>query len=291
MAGADQDLQFHLATNASDTAAGGCLFQVYGVLTGTTLTPKHRANEKIIMLMSFRFNDAETRYHTTEREALAVVRCLAEVRWLVIGNKFPVMIYSDHNALSSILNKGDEGHGRISRWKTDWANIEMEDRLGEYDFEVNHMSARDPHMGIADGLSRMPTRLTSKHKAEDSERLPFAMSAGNVDQVLDNNVWATPAGWREDAERWISEKPRPEPEQSPVKVMVGTGTEPDESPPAIHTEVPGLAEGTRAEHQVPEPGGPRRNHQREEHTIHPSRMIPDRKSISHPLGTIVSLHC
>lgn len=66
------------------------------------------------MFMSFRFNDAETRYDNTEREALAAVRCLAETRWLVTGSAYPTKLYTDHSALESI--QGSDAHGRISRW-------------------------------------------------------------------------------------------------------------------------------------------------------------------------------
>ena len=44
----------------------------------------------------------------------AVVRCLAEVKWLVMGNDYPVMVYTDHEVLKSILTKGSENSMRIS---------------------------------------------------------------------------------------------------------------------------------------------------------------------------------
>ena len=171
MAGADPSLQYHLAVDASDEAVGGCLFQLQGVAAGTEATPKFLPNERVIMFLSFRLTDAESRYVNSERECLAVVRCLAEVRWLVIGNKHPVLIYSDHDALRSIMSKGQTEKGRISNWM---------DRLGEYDFKLVYRPSRDQHIGIADGLSRMPTRLTSISKAEDSDRM--AMAAVNIEQ-------------------------------------------------------------------------------------------------------------
>ncbi|KAI9882262.1 MAG: hypothetical protein M1823_005993 [Watsoniomyces obsoletus] len=66
--------------------------------------------------------------------------------------------------------RGSEGSARIARWQ---------DRLGEYDFIVRHRPARDPVIGIADGLSRLPTRLMSVPKAEDAEGM--AMAIGEVD--------------------------------------------------------------------------------------------------------------
>ena len=183
MSGADPELQYHLACDASINALGGILFQIQDSKPGTTISPKHRKNERIIMFMSFRLNDAETRYDTTEREALAVVRCLAEVRWLVIGSPHPTRVYTDHQALQTVMNGAREGHGRLSRWQ---------DRLSEYDIVVQHLSSREPQIGIADGLSRLPTRLTTIHRAEDSERLPFSLCPVLVNQDF-NQVSISPA--------------------------------------------------------------------------------------------------
>jgi RNase H-like domain found in reverse transcriptase/Integrase zinc binding domain len=162
MSGADHDSQFHLATDASQTSIGGVLFQLAEVPSGTEASPRYRDRERIIMFISFRLSDAESRYLNTEREALAVVRCLAEVRWLVIGSLYPVKLYTDHQALLSILGKGAETSHRISNWQ---------DRLNEYDFEIHHRPGRSHLIGIADGLSRMPTRYNSVPVAEDASRL------------------------------------------------------------------------------------------------------------------------
>lgn len=166
MSGADPDLQFHLAVDASEEAVGGCLFQLQGQPAGTEASPKFLPNERIIMFLSFRLNDAESRYVNSERECLAIVRCLAEVRWIVIGSKYPVKVYSDHDALMPIFTKGQTEKGRISNWM---------DRLGEYDFQLVYRPSRDQHIGIADGLSRMPTRLSSISKAEDQDRMAMAV--------------------------------------------------------------------------------------------------------------------
>lgn len=161
-AGTDYDLQFHLATDASATGIGGILFQLHGTEPGTIAGPEHRNAERIVTFLSFRPSDAETRYSNPERECLAVVKCLAEVRSMIMG--YPVIIYSDHSALRTILTKGSEGNSRIMQW---------ESRLGEYDFSINHRPNTDhcpntdPIIGLADGLSRLPTRLATVARAED----------------------------------------------------------------------------------------------------------------------------
>lgn len=58
------------------------------------------------------------------------------------------MIYSDHHALSKIFGKVDTGKARI--------NTRL-DRLSEFNLQVAHALSRDQHIGLADGLSRMPT--------------------------------------------------------------------------------------------------------------------------------------
>ena len=47
----------------------------------------------------YQFTPAQSRYHTTERECLAVVKSLTEVSWIVKGSRFPVVLYTDHSAL------------------------------------------------------------------------------------------------------------------------------------------------------------------------------------------------
>jgi len=73
---------------------------------GTKAIPKFLDNERIIIFMSFRLIDIEIRYINSKREYLVVVRCLVEVRWMVIRNKSSIFIYSDYDALKGILNKG-----------------------------------------------------------------------------------------------------------------------------------------------------------------------------------------
>jgi hypothetical protein len=80
MAGADPLRQYHLATDASKYALGGVLFQLTEEPAGTEATDKHKDQVRIIMFLSFKLEEAETRYHTTERESLAVVRGLTEVK-------------------------------------------------------------------------------------------------------------------------------------------------------------------------------------------------------------------
>ena len=162
MSGIDEDLQLHLATDASKYCLGGVLFQLPGEPPGTEALERHKTTIRIIMFMSFKLEEVETRYHTTEREALAVVRCLAEVRCFVMGHAYPVMLYTDHQALETILKIGTDAHGRIARWM---------DRLTEYDYIVKHGPCKSNIMRLADGMSRMPGLYSQYAVAEDEERM------------------------------------------------------------------------------------------------------------------------
>lgn len=79
-----------------------------------------------------------------------------------MGSKYPTHLYTDHQALTSILNNGTDAHNRIARWM---------DLLAEYDFTVHHRPNTVAIMRIADGLSRMPGIYSQRHVAKDGERM------------------------------------------------------------------------------------------------------------------------
>ena len=108
--GGDETQQYHLMTDASTYAIGGVLFQLPNIPAGTTMSVAMRKKRKIIMFISKWLLPAETRYSTTEREALAILRCLEEVRWLILGSPYPTKVYTDHSAPVSLLKKND-AHG------------------------------------------------------------------------------------------------------------------------------------------------------------------------------------
>jgi len=141
--GGDDSKQYPLMTDASTHALGGVLCQLPGLPAGSRLTLSTRSEMKIVMFISKRFLETETRYSTMEREALAILRCLEEVWWLVLGSPFPTKVYTDHHALLGLLRK-DDAHGRMVRWQV---------RLAEYDVEYIHIPGREN--ALADGMSRM----------------------------------------------------------------------------------------------------------------------------------------
>ena len=175
MSGVDKSLQMHLATDASKYNLRGVLFQLPGESPGTEAEDCHKKSLKIIMFMSFKLEEAETRYYTTEREALAVVRCIAEVKCFIIGHEYPTMLYTDHQALESIMKIGIDSHGRIARWI---------DRLTEYDYIIKHRPCKANIMGLADGISRMPGRYSQYTVAEDLERIAMMLAHSRPRSIL-----------------------------------------------------------------------------------------------------------
>jgi len=203
MALPDPSAQYHLALDASKRGIGGVLFQLAGLPSGTEAgtSSLNRSAERVLMFISFRLTDVETRYSNSEREALAVIRCLAEVRWMVMASKYPVIVYTDHSALRTLLTGLDnDAHGRIARWQ---------ERLGEYNLQLLHRSAKTHFMGMADGLSRLPTRLLQTPVAEDSEALRPLVGTivpvkGWAMDVMVNSLLAV--GLREDGNFWKATK-------------------------------------------------------------------------------------
>ncbi len=89
------------------------------------------------MFLSYRLTDAETRYGNSERDCLAVVRCLTEIKWVVINSLYKILIYLDHRALQDIFTKGDSEKARINAWL---------DRFSGFNIQLVHQPSRDQHI-------------------------------------------------------------------------------------------------------------------------------------------------
>ena len=151
----DSTLQHHLTVDARKRGIGGALFQLHGIEphTDATNSNEHCNVKRIVHFLSFWLEDAKTRYTNLEREALAVVKGLAEVRWLAVPSRYPIMVYMDHQALRTLLTgPTNDSHGRIANWQQ---------RLSEYDMILIHRFANTHFMGIADGMSQLSSHLNS----------------------------------------------------------------------------------------------------------------------------------
>ena len=85
---------------------------------------------------------------SSERDQPSLDKIDIAGKLVVIGSQYPVMIYSDHEALKLIFATGKTEKGCIASWL---------DFLGYFDYKIMR-SSQDQHIGIADGLNRMPTR-------------------------------------------------------------------------------------------------------------------------------------
>lgn len=94
---------------------------------------------------------------------------------MVISSLYPILVHTDHEALRVLLTGLDnDAHGRLAKWQ---------ERLGEYDFRLLHRVASTHFMGIADGLSRLPSQLMQRPFAEISDDLhpkPSIITCGQL---------------------------------------------------------------------------------------------------------------
>ena len=127
---ADFKKPFFIVTDASDFAIGGALLQI------------HDGREHPIRYWSRTLQPAERNYHTTEKEALAVVQCMKQFRTYILGSK--TVVYTDHQALKQVLT-APKPSGRVARWAA---------ALMEYSFDIRHRPGAKNV--LADSLSRDP---------------------------------------------------------------------------------------------------------------------------------------
>ena len=119
---------------------------------GAVLEQKHDTGWRPIAFWSWRLKDAETRYHTTDREWLAVVEAVTR-RWKGFLEGRPFLLCSDHMALSSKLNKSSQDPpvtDRQSRW------IEA---LMPFALTFEYIKGKENT--VADTLSRCPVAARS----------------------------------------------------------------------------------------------------------------------------------
>ena len=215
--GGDPHIQYHLAVDASQYSVGGVLFQMSKHPPGTSALKIDHADYEIIMFMSWGMSEAEKKYHTSEREALSVIKCLEECRWLVVGADHPTKVYTDHESLIAILNKTD-ARGRISRWQY---------RLTEYDVEYIHLPGKKN--ALADGLSRIRHEEPDQDNDEDFPLLALPVLAtepggplqenGGTIHLTDYGKWLR-SEWYKDTVMWLGTGELPQLPQQPLTKAV-----------------------------------------------------------------------
>ena len=132
----DPEKELVLATDASD----------YGV--GAVLSHKTKnGTERPIGYVSRSLQEAERKYSTLEKEALAIIFSVKKFHQFLYGHRF--IIKTDHKPLEGLLNekKGipSQAAPRIQRWAL---------TLASYEYEISYKAGQTN--GNADGLSRLP---------------------------------------------------------------------------------------------------------------------------------------
>lgn len=150
----DYSKRFIIQCDASDVGIGGILVQGEG------------DEERIIAYMSRKLSSAEKKYHTTEKECLAVLRSIEKFRPYIEGARFTVV--TDHASLLWMSNLKDPS-SRVSRWALS---------LQAYDYELVHRKGK--FMVVADALSR--AICTIKSRPDDQW---YTKLRNNITQVPD----------------------------------------------------------------------------------------------------------
>ena len=129
-----------LHTDASDYAMGAILMQ-----------EDDNGDLHVVAYASKTFSDTESRYDTTEREALAIIWALEHFNTYVEGHQYTII--TDHQALSFIKQSKD--NKRVHRWNL---------KLSHYHLDIIYKKGADNH--AADLLSRKIMVLVGDPKEE-----------------------------------------------------------------------------------------------------------------------------
>jgi His(2)-Cys(2) zinc finger./Integrase core domain. len=155
-----------LTTDASGYAIGGILSQ--GPI----------GKDKPIAYTSRVLNECEQKYHTYEKEALAIVYSVLHFRPYLYGHKFTLV--TDHKPLVW-FQKSTSPDSRVTKWRL---------KLLEYDFDVVYKAGK---MNVnADALSRNPVKGRDIAQAVIYEREKDIPLEGNDDEPFIEELLETP---------------------------------------------------------------------------------------------------
>lgn len=145
----DQNLPLIITTDASETGIGALLWHKYP--NGT---------ERLIAAVSRTLTDAEQRYSSIDREALAVMFGVGKFHQYVYGRKFTLR--TDHKPLERVFGEHKEipkmAASRLTRWAI---------TLSAYDYTIEYTPGKEN--AAADGLSRLPLPTTECTELESND--------------------------------------------------------------------------------------------------------------------------
>lgn len=154
----DFNKPFILTTDASNLAIGAVLSQNF------------HDGERPITFISKTLSDTERNYATNEKEMLAIVWALQNLRNFIYGHK--VLIYTDHQPLTFTVSPKNN-NAKLKRWKS---------FIEEHDHEIYYKPGKSNV--VADALSRIQINslTATQHSAEedDSSFIPSTEAPVNV---------------------------------------------------------------------------------------------------------------
>jgi hypothetical protein len=130
----DLNKSFYFQTDASLVGAGAVLHQ-----------KNDEGKLQVVAYASWLFNSTQRRYHTTERELLALI--LATRKWKPYLRSSKFFAETDHQALQGCM-KLEDPYGKIARWVAE---------LAQFDFSIKYIRGADND--VADALSRAGEEL------------------------------------------------------------------------------------------------------------------------------------
>ncbi|HSN24100.1 MAG TPA: reverse transcriptase family protein, partial [Methylomicrobium sp.] len=128
----DWRLPFEIATDASNLAVAGVLFQT-----------SSEGKPCPISFFSKKLTDAQRNWPVIEREALGVLTGLQKFKTWIFG--YRIVAYCDHNPLAYLTDSASKSP-RLLRWAL---------ALQSYDLEFRYSAGNSALMGVPDCLSRM----------------------------------------------------------------------------------------------------------------------------------------
>jgi hypothetical protein len=142
----------------------------YGI--GGVLEQEWEDGSHPVAYVSRKLNDAEKNYPTHDREFLAIVHVVKELRCYLHGSAFVVRTY--HHPLRYLQTQS-----HLSKRKVRWL-----DALAEYDYTIKYLAGK--WNVVADPLSRRASRSSGLYTGEDEEEdaCPLLAGALSVSQIL-----------------------------------------------------------------------------------------------------------
>lgn len=154
-------LQLHVATDACQYGLGAVLYQE----VPQENRPEEPPRRQVIAFAASSLHGAQRSYPATARELLGMIFALRKFHHYIFGREF--VLYTDHNALTSIFTKKE-----LSHHVKDWL-----DTVLQYDFEVRHRPGIS--MVLSDALSRIFDELDDARSRQELSTVsnPLAIRA------------------------------------------------------------------------------------------------------------------